>query len=169
MGQTIAAVQGILQSGPVAALQTFMDQSLIAAIGELMVNLLGTAVFAYIFYLLVRRQISPRHSYSFWLYMRGMQYLTTAVSTIFLSFFSLSILGLPEIAPDLLFWLLETGLRLVWLFLFPAIVLPRLFPELTAKRVLGASLVGNIILMGADWFLASGAVVVLAILGAAAS
>lgn len=168
LGQTIAAVQRILQSGPVAALQSFMDQSLIAAIWELIVNLLVTAVFAYIFYLLVRRQISPRHSYSFWLYMRGMQYLTTAVSTIILSFFSLSILGLPKVAPDVLFWLLETGLRLIWLFLFPAIVLPRLFPELTVKRVLGASLVGNIILAGADWFLASGVVFVLALLGAAA-
>ncbi|MEJ2747254.1 MAG: hypothetical protein P8183_04980 [Anaerolineae bacterium] len=146
-----------------------MDQSLIAAIWELIVNLFVTAVFAYIFYLLVRRQISPRHSYSFWLYMRGMQYFTTAVSTLFLSFFSLSILGLPEVAPDVLFWLLETGLRLIWLFLFPAIVLPRLFPELTTKRVIGASLVGNIILAGADWFLASGVVFVLAILGAAAS
>ncbi len=169
LGQIIASVQRILQSGPVVALQTFMDQALIAAIWELIVNLLVTAVFAYIFYLLVRRQISPRHSYSFWLYMRGMQYFTTAVSTLFLSISSLSILGLPEIAPDVLFWLLETGLRLVWLFLFPAIVLPRLFPELTAKRVIGASLVGNIILAGADWFLASGLVFILALLGAAAS
>ena len=168
LGQTIATVQRILQSGPVVALQSFMDQALIAAIWELIVNLLVTAVFAYIFYLLVRRQIAPRHSYSFWLYMRGMQYFTTAVSTLFLSISSLSILGLPEIAPDVLFWLLETGLRLVWLFLFPAIVLPRLFPDLTAKRVIGASLVGNIILAGADWFLASGLVFVLALLGAAA-
>lgn len=167
LGQTIAAVQRLLQSGPVAALQSFMDQALIAAIWELIVNLLVTAVFAYIFYLLVRRQISPRHSYSFWLYMRGMQYFTTAVSTLFLSFFSLSFLGLPGVAPEILFWLLETGLRLVWLFLFPAIVLPRLFPELTTKRVLGASLAGNIILAGADWFLASGLVFMLAILGAA--
>ncbi|MCB9418638.1 MAG: hypothetical protein H6667_02450 [Ardenticatenaceae bacterium] len=169
LGQTITAVQRILQSGPVAALQTFMDQSLIAAIWELIVNLFVTAVFAYIFYLLVRRQISPRHSYSFWLYMRGMQYFTTAVSTLFFSLSSLSILGLPEITPDILFWLFETALRLVWLFLFPAIVLPRLFPELTAKRVLGASLVGNLILIGANWLLTTGWVFMLAVLGAAAS
>ncbi len=168
LGQIVASIQRVLQSGPVVALQTFMDQALIAAIWELIVNLFVTAVFAYIFYLLVRRNLSPRHSYSFWLYMRGMQYFTTAVSTLFLSFFSLSFLGLPEVAPDVLFWLFETGLRLVWLFLFPAIVLPRLFPELTSKRILGASLVGNIILAGAGWLLASGVVFILAILGAAA-
>ncbi len=168
LGQIVASIQRVLQSGPVVALQTFMDQALIAAIWELIVNLFVMAVFAYIFYLLVRRNLSPRHSYSFWLYMRGMQYFTTAVSTLFLSFFSLSFLGLPEVAPDVLFWLFETGLRLVWLFLFPAIVLPRLFPELTSKRILGASLVGNIILAGAGWLLASGVVFILAILGAAA-
>jgi hypothetical protein len=39
---------------------------------------------------------------------------------------------------------------------------------LTVKRILGASLVGNIILAGADWFLASGVVFVLALLGAVA-
>lgn len=168
LGQIIASIQRILQSGPVVALQTFMDQALIAAIWELIVNLFVTAVFAYIFYLLVRRSLSPRHSYSFWLYMRGMQYFTTAVSTLFFSFFSLSFLGLPQVAPDVLFWLFETGLRLIWLFLFPAIVLPRLFPELTIKRILGASLVGNLILSGAGWFLASGVVFILAVLGAAA-
>jgi hypothetical protein len=167
LGQIIASVQHILQSGPVAALQSFMDQALIAAIWELIVNLFVTAVFAYLFYLLVRRRISPRHSYSFWLYMRGMQYFTTAVSTIFLSISSLSILNLPEVAPDVLFWLLEMGLRLIWLFLFPAVVLPRLFPELTARRIIGASLVGNLFLAGAGWLLASGLVFVLAIFGAA--
>ena len=167
LGQIIASIQRILQSGPVVALQTFMDQALIAAIWELIVNLFITAVFAYIFYLLVRRKMPPRHSYSFWLYMRGMQFFTTAVSTLFLSFFSLSFLGLPEVAPDVLFWLFETGLRLVWVFLFPALVLPRLFPEISVKRILGASLVGNIILSSGGWLLSTGLVFILAILGAA--
>ena len=166
LGQLINAGRRFWQSGLMVALQSFLDQAIIAAILELIINLFVTALFAYLFFLLVRRQMSATHSYIFWLYMRGLLFFTTAVSSIFFSIVSLSFLGLPEVAPDLLFWLLESGSRLLWLFLFPALILPRLIDGLTGRRVLVASLIGQVILASLNWLFLGGAVTVLAFLSA---
>lgn len=153
--QTVNAIEQFQQNPILLAARSLMDQEIIAAIVELFVNLVIIVIFAYIFRLLAWG-ISATHSYAFWLYMAGMQFFTTAVSHLFFSFVSLSMFNLPANIPQLLFWLMESGLWLYWQFLFPALLLPRVFPGLTAKRVIMAALVGRLILMGFNWLFVSG-------------
>jgi hypothetical protein len=68
------------------------------------------------------------------------------------------------LAPNVVFWFIEFGLRLYWQFLFPAFVLPRIFPALTAKRVLGAALISRGVLLGLNWLLTGGLFIVVLVI-----
>jgi hypothetical protein len=97
--------------------------------------------------------------------MAGMQFFTTALSNIFLSIFSLSAFGLPEIAPEIIFVVMETGLLILWQLLYPAYVLPKIFPDvLTAKKVLVAAVIGRLLLAALGWLLFGGFVIILSFL-----
>ena len=146
--------------------QAFADQEVLSAVWELIVTLFVLVFFAYLFRMVAGwRAISSANSYTFWLYMTGGQYVTTAVSTLFFSIVSLATLGLPEIAPDVFFWVLETGLAVGWQFLLPALVLPRLFPGLTLKRVLVGAVVGRVLLKLVGWLLGGGVLLTLLLTG----
>ncbi len=166
--EVITAGRTFFAHPAVAAVRSFFNLAVVAAVVELLINLFVLMLFAYLFYLLAGRRLSATHSYGFWLYMAGLQFFTTAVSFLFFSFFSLSQLGLPEIAPNIFFWLLETGLRLYWRYLLPAFLLPRLFANLTTGRVLLAALVARTILAGLGWFLTIGLVALATLVGALA-
>jgi hypothetical protein len=155
-------IQTFLQTPLVVSLRAFFDQSLIAAIVELFVNLLVLIVFAYLFWLFSGRHVSVGNSYVFWLYMAGLQFFTTAVTSLFFSIVSLDVFNLPPQAPAVIFWLSDTGLRLLWQYVLPAIILPRLFPPLTAGRVLLAALIGRGILALIGWLIAGGLLAILA-------
>ena len=166
IANVVTAVQQALNSTAMQTLQGFLDQTIVAALMELIITLFLTMVFALIFYLFVGRKISATNSYIFWLYMIGLQFFTTGISSILFSVTSLSAFGLPDIAPNFFFWLQEFVLRVLWLFVFPAVVLPRIYPqEISSMRILGASVVGRGILAGAGWLLLGGFYTVLTFIG----
>jgi hypothetical protein len=163
-GDLVERVQTLLQTPIVASFRTFFDQSLIAAIVELFVNLLILIAFAYLFWLFSGRHVSVGNSYVFWLYTAGLQYFTTAVTSLFFSIVSLDLFNLPTQVPAVIFWLSDTGLRLLWQYVLPALILPRLFPPLTAGRVFLAALIGRAILALIGWLIAGGLLALLAFL-----
>ena len=150
-----------------------VDQALIGAILDLVGYLLAAVIFATLFRLIVRRGITVTQSYAFWLYMQGLALFSTALFLLVfhiapdvviktqqllaagIDYF----LALPGIASLLrfftveqdslaadvtAFWLLESGLHtFVWLYIAPALILPRIFPDMTMGRVLFSALLGR--------------------------
>lgn len=161
----ISSGQQALAHPLVVAVRSFFDQTLVAALLELVVTLLLTLLLAYLFYLLTGRAVSAAHSYPFWLYMTGLNYFTTGLLALVISVLSLAMLGLPPALPTFLFWLSETGFRIIWYYVYPAIVLSRLFPGLGRRQVVVASLAGRLILAGIGWLLTAGAVFALTLWG----
>lgn len=157
----IIRVQAFTASPTYTTLSQFVDSSIGSALLELIVNLYITMFFALLFWLLVRGRMSANQSYSFWLYLAGLQYFTTGVSSIFYLIFSL---GLSADVSTFLFWLLETSLFVIWQFLLPMMILPRLYPSLKAGTVLLACLLGRGLLMGIGWFIAGFGYTLLALL-----
>jgi hypothetical protein len=165
MAQVINGLRDFWTGAFMTELRAFFDASLFGAITELIANLVILVVFAYIFYLLTRRRMTAVQSYAFWLYMAGLQFFTTAVSHLFFSIFSLSAFSLPPIAPEIIFIVMETGLLIVWQLLYPAYVLPKVFPDiLTAKKVLVAAVIGRLLLAALAWLLFGGFVIILSFL-----
>ena len=161
LANIITRVQAFTSSPTYSTLSQFVDSSIGSALLELLVNLYITMFFALLFWLLVRGRVPANQSYSFWLYLAGLQYFTTGVSSIFYLIFSL---GLSADVSTFLFWLLETALFVIWQFLLPMIILPRLYPSLKAGTVLLACLLGRGLLMGIGWFIAGFGYTLLALL-----
>jgi hypothetical protein len=68
---------------------------------------------------------------------------------------------LPQITPNLIFVIIETGLLILWYFLYPAWVLPRVFSNsITRKQVLIAAILGRGIMAVAGWLLFGGLVLI---------
>jgi hypothetical protein len=162
LGNLARQVNEVLASPYFVWAQQFSDQEILSAVWELIVTLFVLVFFAYLFRLVAGwRSISSANSYIFWLYMAGGQFVTTAVSTLFFSVVSLSALGLPEIAPDVFFWVLEMGLALGWQLFLPAWVLPRLFPGLTIKSVVWGVIIGRVLLKALGWLIGGGVLLTL--------
>jgi hypothetical protein len=162
----LSAIQTFLQGAFFAQVQTFIDPSLTAVITELIANLLLLLIFTYLFYLLIRRRIPAVHSYAFWLYMAGAQFVTTAVSHLFFTFISLPTFNLPQITPNIIFIVVETGLLIFWQYLYPAIILPRVFPgAISSKQLLIAAILGRGILAIAGWLIFGGFVLIATFIG----
>jgi hypothetical protein len=164
LAEIIERIQSFFASSLVMTAQNFLDQDIIAAVIELILTLLVMVLFAYIFYLLSGRVLSPTRSYAFWLYMTGLQFFTTAVTFLLFSVVGFFLPDLPQI-PDILFWLSETGLQIWWFYLFPLVILPRLFPRLTRVRVVVASLLTHAILSGLGWIITSGIFIAITLVG----
>jgi hypothetical protein len=164
LAEIIERIQHFFASSLVMTAQNFLDQDIIAAVIELILTLLVMVLFAYIFYLLSGRVLSPTRSYAFWLYMTGLQFFTTAVTFLLFSLVGFFLPDLPQI-PDILFWLSETGLQIWWFYLFPLVILPRLFPRLTRVRVVVASLLTHAILSGLGWIITSGIFIAITLVG----
>jgi hypothetical protein len=159
-------IQAFLQGTFFAQLRTFIDPSLTAVIAELITNLLLLLIFTYLFYLLIRRRIPAVYSYAFWLYAAGAQFVTTAVSHFFFAFISLPTFNLPQITPDIIFVIVETGLLILWQYLYPAFILPRVFPgSISGKEVLIAAILGRGILAIAGWLIFGGFVLIATFIG----
>ena len=143
------------------------DQTIVNAITELIVTLIITMFFAFIFYLLVGRRMSATHSYRFWLFMIGLQFFTTGVSSLMFSLTSLATINLPEFMPGFFYSVQELFFSLLWLLIVPAFILPRLHPEteLTTKRVIFAIIAGRGLIAGIVWFFLVGYVSLVTILG----
>lgn len=161
LANIITRVQAFTSSPTYSTLSQFVDSSIGSALLELIINLYITMFFALLFWALVRGRVAANQSYSFWLYLGGLQYFTTGVSSIFYLIFSL---GLSADVSTFLFWLLETALFVIWQFLLPMIILPRLYPSLKAGTVLLACLLGRGLLMGIGWFIAGFGYTLLALL-----
>jgi len=155
----------------------FMDQVLISALLDLVGHLLIVVLFAYLFRLLIGRAISAAQSYTFWLYLEALNIFSIAayfavlhfwptpilrfqngIASLFQSIFNTSLLtslfaspavSALDLAPDIAaFWFLESGVHtLFWLYILPAIVLPRIFPQLSTRRVLLTTIAGRIALL----------------------
>jgi hypothetical protein len=167
LNRRFADIEAFLQSELFAKLKAFIDTSLLVVIGELIINLVVLVVFAYLVYVLMRGRIPAAYSYAFWLYAAGLQFVTTGVSQLFFTFFSLPTFTLPQITPELIFVAVEWALLILWQFLYPAYVLPRVFPgTISAKQVLIASLLGRAVLALAGWLIFGGLVLLLALLSA---
>jgi hypothetical protein len=164
VGEIVQRVEGFFASPIVVRVQAILDQDLIAAVIELILTLLVMVLFAYIFYLLSGRVVSPTRSYAFWLYMTGLQFFTTAVTFLLFSLVGLFFPDLPQV-PDILFWISETGLQVWWFYLFPLLILPRLFPRLTRSRVVFSSLLTHAILSGLGWIITSGVFLAITVVG----
>lgn len=157
----LESLQAFFQGELFAQMQTFIDPSLTAVVFELIVNLLLLLIFTYLFYLLIGRRIPAIYSYSFWLYVAGMQFVTTAVSRILFNFISLPTFNLPQITPDLIFVIIETILLILWQIVYPVMVLPRVFPSsITRKQVFIASVLGRGIMAVAGWLIFGGFVLI---------
>jgi hypothetical protein len=162
----LEVIQAFFQGEFVDQLQTFIDPSLTAVVSELIINLLLLLIFTYLFYLLIGRRIPAVYSYAFWLYVAGMQFVTTAVSRVLFNFISLPTFNLPQITPDIIFVIIETGLLILWYFLYPAWVLPRVFPNsITRKQVLIAAILGRGIMAIAGWLIFGGFVLIASFIG----
>jgi len=155
----------------------FMDQVLISALLDLMGHLLVVVFFAYLFRLLIGRALSAAQSYTFWLYLEALNifsvagyfavlhfwpgsmlqvqnWISSLLQGIFKSDLLAALFASPAVnalglAPDMAaFWFLESGLHtLFWLYLLPAIVLPKIFPELTTRRVFWTTIIGKFALL----------------------
>ncbi len=156
VAEALLRLQTFWQNATVQAIQAFFDRELIAAFVELLVTLFMTMLFAYLFRLIARSKVSARGLYAFWLYMTGMQFFTTGITFILFGIVSLPAFGLPELTPELIFLILENGLLIVWQYLLPLFVLPRIFPTLTVRRTLLALLVTHGIFILAGWLLRAG-------------
>lgn len=168
LADIITRIQAFFASPLVMRAQNFLDQDIISAVIELILTLIIMVFFAYIFYLFSGRRLSPTRSYAFWLYMTGLQFFSTAVT--YLLFAVLRLL-LPEDTqlPDVLFWATEAGLQIWWFYLFPVIILPRLFPDLSRVRVVFASLLSHAILSGLGWIITSGIFIAITLIGSMTS
>jgi hypothetical protein len=164
LAEIIQRIQDFFASPLVMTAENFLDQEIISAVIELMLTLVIMVLFAYSFYLFSGRRLSPTRSYAFWLYMTGLQFFTTAVTFLL---FSLARFLLPEETqlPDILFWATESGLQIWWFYLFPVLILPRLFPGLTRVRVVAASLLSHAILSGLGWIITSGIFIAITLVG----
>ncbi len=150
-----------LQNETVLAIQEFFDQNLISAVIELFVTLLLTMLFAYLFRLLAGRGVTATGSYAFWLYMTGMQFFTTAITFVTFKFVSLPAFDLPLFTPQSIFVIIEYMWTLLWLYLLPLWVLPRIFPPLTRSRTLVALLITQAVFIGLNWLMNVGFATVL--------
>lgn len=156
LAEALLRLRTFWENATVQAIQAFFDREIIAAIVELIVTLFVTMLFAYLFRLVARSKVSAQGLYAFWLYMTGMQYFTTGITFIVFSIFSLPAFGLPALTPKIIFLALENGLLLVWQYLLPLFILPRIFPVLTLRRTLTALLVTHGVFILADWLLRAG-------------
>lgn len=150
-----------------------LDQALIGAIVDLIGYLLVAVIFATLFRLIIRRGISAPQSYAFWLYMQALALFSTAIFLLCFHLFPeivitvqqglaagiervltvpgvvnlLAVFGGGEqaLAADVIaFWLLESGLHtFLWLYVAPSLILPRIFPGMTAGRVFFSALLGR--------------------------
>lgn len=161
LANLISRIQAFTGSPTYSTLSQFVDSSLISAVLELLITLYITMLFALLFWVLLRGRVPANQSYSFWLYVTGLQYFTTGVSSIFYLFFSL---GLTPDVSNFLFWLLESALFVIWQFILPMLVLPRLYPSLKAGTVLLACLIGRGLLFALSWFIAGFGYTLLALL-----
>jgi hypothetical protein len=140
----------------VQAIQAFLDRDLIAGLIEFIATLFITMLFAYLFRLVAGRQISATSSYSFWLYMTGMRFFTTALTFVFFMIFSLPVINLPQFTPELVFLIVEYGWLILWFYVLPLIILPRIFQDLTVRRTLLALLVTHGVFMVIGWLFRAG-------------
>lgn len=158
--QALAAAIGNVEAFLASPLAQFgrslLDMELIAAFFEMLVTLFLVMIFAYLFRLLAGRGVTAGVSYSFWLYMTGLQFLTTAVSVILVRLSALPALRPTSLSPELFFWLLENSLFLLWQIVLPALVLPRLFRALSARRVLLSAAAIHAGFAVAGWLLTAG-------------
>gem|GEM_PF-3675702 len=152
-------------------------QSLISALFDLISILFVVALFAYLFRLFMGRTISAAQSYIFWLYLEGLNLFSVAAYFALLHFWPAPLLRIQEgltrllqgifesqwvasffaspavnslgLAPNIAaFQFLESGVHtLFWLYLLPAIVLPKVFPQLSARRVLIMTILGRLSLL----------------------
>ena len=157
----LQAIQAFLEGEFFTQLQSLIDPTLTAVITRLIINLILVVIFAYLFYLLSGRGISATNSYAFWLYIAGIQFVTTAVSRLLFNFISLPTFNLPQITPDLIFVAIETVLLILWYYLYPAYVLPRVFPtSITRRQVFIAAILGRGIMAIAGWLIFGGFVLI---------
>jgi len=140
----------------IVAIQAFFDGDIIAAIIEFIATLFILMLFAYLFRLIAGRQISATDSYSFWLYLTGMQYFTTAITFVFFKVFSLPAVDLPQFTPEFFFLVVEYGWLILWLYALPLIILPRLYQTLTVRRTLIALLVTHGLFLLIGWLFRAG-------------
>lgn len=166
LADALLRLRAFWQNETVQAIQAFLDRELIAAIVEMFVTLFVTMLFAYLFRVVARSKVSARGLYTFWLYMTGMQFFTTGITFLIFSIVSLPAFGLAELTPELIFLILENGLLIVWQYLLPLFVLPRIFPALTVRRTLLALLVTHGIFILADWLLRAGFTTIILFLSA---
>ena len=177
LGEQVAVLQGFYT----VSIRPFLDQAFISTVLTLIRHLLSVMVFAYIFDILVGRAMTAVQSYTFWLYLEAVKLLSVAVyfavfqlfpnliipiQQMLTSFFGqllnnpLSALLFETSTTEALgieanaaaFWFLENGFHsLLWLYVFPMFLLPRLFPALNARGVLLSTFMGRLIylLLGA--------------------
>ena len=166
LSRRLQAIQAFFEGEFFAQLQTFIDPSITAVVSELIINLLLLLIFTYLFYLFIGRRIPAIYSYAFWLYVAGAQFITTAVSRFLFNFISLPTFNLPQITPDIIFIIIETGLLILWQYLYPAFILPRVFPSsVTSKQVLIAAILGRGILAIVGWLIFGGFVLIASFIG----
>jgi hypothetical protein len=119
----LEAIQAFFQGEIFKQLANFIDPSMTAVVAELFINPFLIVLFAYLFYIFSGRKISATNCYAFWLYIAGIQFVTTAASRILFTFISLPTFDLPQLTPNLIFIIIEMGLLILWYFLYPAYVL----------------------------------------------
>ena len=161
LADVTARIDLFLQNETVLAIQEFFDQNLISAVIELFVTLILTMLFAYLFRLLAGRGVTATGSYAFWLYMTGMQFFTKAITFVIFKFVSLPAFDLPSFMPQSIFVIVEYAWTLLWLYLLPLWVLPRIFPPLTRSRTLAALLITHAVFTGINWLMSVGFATVL--------
>ncbi len=119
-------------------------------------TLILTMLFAYLFRWVAGRGVTATGSYAFWLYMTGMQFFTTAITFVTFKFVSLPAFDLPPFMPQSIFVIVEYVWTLLWLYLLPLWVLPRIFPPLSRRRTLGALLITHAVFIGLNWVMRVG-------------
>lgn len=162
----VEAVANFRANPLVVAVQSFLDQQLVQALAELLLTLLTTLVFAYVFFLLIRRTVSPKYLYTFWLFVTGLQFFSTGIVSAASRVLGMGFMGLPELVPAGLLWLGDSGFRILWFYLFPALILPRLFEGLTALRTVAASLLTQMVMVGLGWLFTTGLFTLYTLFGA---
>ncbi|MCA9971666.1 MAG: hypothetical protein KC425_15685 [Anaerolineales bacterium] len=152
----ITDVRAFLESPFALFVRSLLDLNLIAALFELLITLFLIMIFAYLFRILVGRGISAGLSYSFWLYVTGLQFLTTAVSAILVRLSSLPALRPDALTPELFFWLLESVLFVLWQLVLPTLILPAVAPTLSRRRVFLSAAAIHAGFAVANWLLTAG-------------
>ena len=162
----LEAIQAFFQTEFFTQLASFIDPSMTAIIIELFINLILIVIFAYLFYIFSGRKISATHSYSFWLYIAGIQFVTTAASRLLFTFISLPAFDLAQLTPDRIFVAIEMGLLILWYYLYPAYALPRIFPDIiNRKQVIISAILGRAIMAFAGWLIFGGFVLLASLIG----